>query len=233
MYCFGDGPGQGGMLYEQRVPMRPDFETVLTPVIDWVSKQPGVDAQRLAVVGRSFAGYLAPRAAAFEKRLAALVCDPGQVEFVSRIVPKMFDEATWQRVLAGDAALDKKLGRLARQSTKARMVWGLAWRPWAQKPRGIFCASNPPIPSSPLRTKSNAQLSLPTARAILPHRARSFSISLNVKRNSCVSRRLKVQAGIAAGLVKPFGKRPSLTGSTTNLVFGETSHKILRHPTHD
>jgi hypothetical protein len=104
-----DGPGQGGMLYEQGVPMRPDFEAVLTPVIDWTLKQPDVDAKRLGLIGRSFAGYLAPRAAAFEKRLAALVCDPGQVEFVSRIVPKMFDEPTWRRVLAGDATLDKKL----------------------------------------------------------------------------------------------------------------------------
>lgn len=104
-----DGPGQGGMLYEQRVPMRPDFEAVLAPVIEWAIRQPGVDRARLALVGRSFAGYLAPRAAAFEKRLAALVCDPAQVEFVSRIVPRMLDEASWQRVLAGDAALDRKL----------------------------------------------------------------------------------------------------------------------------
>jgi hypothetical protein len=29
-----DGPGQGGMLYEYGVPMRPDFESVLSPVIE-------------------------------------------------------------------------------------------------------------------------------------------------------------------------------------------------------
>lgn len=113
-----DGPGQGGMLYEQRVPMRPDFEAVLTPVLDWVVRQPGVDATRLALVGRSFAGYLAPRAAAFENRLAALVCDPAQVEFVSRIVPGMLDEATWQRLLAGDPALDQQLEALRKNPEK-------------------------------------------------------------------------------------------------------------------
>jgi pimeloyl-ACP methyl ester carboxylesterase len=37
-----------------------------------------VDGARMVVVGRSFAGYLAPRAAAFDTRLAALVCDPAQ-----------------------------------------------------------------------------------------------------------------------------------------------------------
>jgi hypothetical protein len=137
-----DGPGQGGMLYEQRVPMRPDFETALTPVIDWVSKQPGVDAQRLALVGRSFAGYLAPRAAAFEKRLAALVCDPGQVEFVSRIVPKMFDEATWQRVLAGDAALDKKLEGLL-GSPQKREWYGARMATMGAKTPGDFLRQQP------------------------------------------------------------------------------------------
>lgn len=107
-----DGPGQGGMLYEQRVPMRPDFENVVAPVIDWLLAQPGVDPARIGLIGRSFAGYLAPRAAAFEKRLAALVCDPGQVEFVSRLVPKMFDAKTWQAVLDRNPALDEKLDGL-------------------------------------------------------------------------------------------------------------------------
>jgi len=107
-----DGPGQGGMLYQQRVSMRPDFETVVRQVIDWLLIQEGVDAKGLVLVGRSLAGYLAPRAAAYEGRLAALICDPGQVEFVSRIVPSMFDEKTWQRILAGDPVLDAKLQHL-------------------------------------------------------------------------------------------------------------------------
>lgn len=71
-----DGPGQGRALITQKLYMRPDFEAVLTPVVDWVSTRPDVDADRLVLMGRSFAGYLAPRAAAFEHRIAALVCDP-------------------------------------------------------------------------------------------------------------------------------------------------------------
>ena len=104
-----DGPGQGGMLYEQRVPMRPDFEAVLSPVVDWLLSQPGVDPRGLVLVGRSLAGYLAPRAAAVETRLAALVCDPGQVEFVSRIVPSRFPAEVWERVLATDPEIDAML----------------------------------------------------------------------------------------------------------------------------
>jgi len=115
-----DGPGQGGMLYQQRVTMRPDFETVVRQVIDWLLIQEGVDAKGVVLVGRSLAGYLAPRAAAYEGRLAALICDPGQVEFVSRIVPSMFDEKTWQRILAGDPVLDAKLPKRPKRPVNLR-----------------------------------------------------------------------------------------------------------------
>ncbi|MGD8167162.1 alpha/beta hydrolase family protein [Herbiconiux sp. P16] len=71
-----DGPGQGRALYRDRLFIRPDFEAVLTPVVDWLLTRPTVDASKLVLFGRSFAGYLAPRAAAFEHRIAALVCDP-------------------------------------------------------------------------------------------------------------------------------------------------------------
>jgi Esterase FrsA-like len=73
-----EGPGQGGALFTQRLYFRADYEKVLTPVMDWVLARPEVDEARVALVGRSFAGYLAPRGAAFEHRLAALVCDPAQ-----------------------------------------------------------------------------------------------------------------------------------------------------------
>jgi pimeloyl-ACP methyl ester carboxylesterase len=107
-----EGPGQGGMLYRDRVPMRPDFEVVLPDVVDWVLEQQGVDAGKLVLVGRSFGGYLAPRAAAHEPRLAALVCDPGQYDFISRMVPGMIDAATWAKVLARDPETDAKLEQM-------------------------------------------------------------------------------------------------------------------------
>ena len=107
-----EGPGQGGVLYDQRVPMRPDFEVVLRAVIDWLVGQDEVDGSRLALIGRSFAGYLAPRGASGDDRLAALVADPGQYDFVSRIVGRQFDEATWERVLAADPEQDAALEQL-------------------------------------------------------------------------------------------------------------------------
>lgn len=104
-----EGPGQGGVLYEHRVPMRPDFDAVLTPMVDWLTGRPGVDPDRLVLVGRSFAGYLAPRAAGAEHRIAALVCDPAQYDFTSRIVGWLLDPPTWERVLAADPDTDAQL----------------------------------------------------------------------------------------------------------------------------
>ena len=73
-----DGPGQGGMLYEQGVPMRPDWETVVGAVVDCAVALPMVDASRIALSGWSLGGHLAPRAASGEPRLAACIADPGQ-----------------------------------------------------------------------------------------------------------------------------------------------------------
>jgi dienelactone hydrolase len=103
-----DGPGQGGMLVEQGVTMRPDFENVLTPVVDWVRQQPFADPDRVMLIGRSLGGYLAPRAASSEHRVAALVCDPGQYDFTSRFV-SMFSAPDWQRVLDADPEMDASL----------------------------------------------------------------------------------------------------------------------------
>ena len=107
-----DGPGQGGMLYEQRIAMRPDFESVVPPVVDWLLGQPDVDPARIAMIGRSFAGYLAPRGVSGEPRVAALVCDPGQFDFVSRLVPRQFDAPYWDRILACDPTVDRELDSL-------------------------------------------------------------------------------------------------------------------------
>jgi prolyl oligopeptidase family protein len=75
-----DGPGQQAALFEQGIPFRPDWEAVLTPVVDALVERKDVDATRIAVIGVSQAGYWVPRALAFEHRFAAGVADPGVVD---------------------------------------------------------------------------------------------------------------------------------------------------------
>lgn len=75
-----DGPGQGYALWKQKLYFRPDWEEVITPVIDYALTRPDVDPRRIAVQGISQGGYWVPRAAACDKRIAAVVADPGVVD---------------------------------------------------------------------------------------------------------------------------------------------------------
>ena len=73
-----DGPGQGAALIKQSLYFRPDWENVVRPVVDYLVARTDVDSDRIALMGLSFGGYLAPRGASGEPRLAALIADPGQ-----------------------------------------------------------------------------------------------------------------------------------------------------------
>lgn len=76
--CFVfEGPGQGAVIREQRLPFRADWEEVVTPVIDYLLTRPEVRPHQLALMGISLGGYLAPRAAAFDHRMSALITNDG------------------------------------------------------------------------------------------------------------------------------------------------------------
>jgi pimeloyl-ACP methyl ester carboxylesterase len=66
------GPGQGSALRDQKVLFRPDWEAVVTPAVDWLLARPDVDSDRIALMGMSFGGLLAPRAAAAERAAGRL-----------------------------------------------------------------------------------------------------------------------------------------------------------------
>lgn len=68
-----DGPGQGAPLRYEDLRARPDWEAVVGPVLDYLEGEPVVDDDRVALLGASFGGYYAPRAAAFDERVAACV----------------------------------------------------------------------------------------------------------------------------------------------------------------
>ncbi len=75
-----DGPGQGYALWKQSLHFRPDWEKVITPVVDYALSRKGVDPKKIAIQGISQGGYWVPRAVAFEKRIAAAIADPGVVD---------------------------------------------------------------------------------------------------------------------------------------------------------
>jgi pimeloyl-ACP methyl ester carboxylesterase len=84
-----DGPGQGAALLGQGLVLRPDWENVISPVLDWLLTQPGVDPARVALIGLSLGGYLAPRAASAEHRLAACVADCGSYDLFASALARV------------------------------------------------------------------------------------------------------------------------------------------------
>ncbi len=72
-----DGPGQQSMLFDHDVSFRPDWEHVISPVVDFLVERSDVNAEKLAIYGLSQGGYWVPRALAYEHRIAAAVVDPG------------------------------------------------------------------------------------------------------------------------------------------------------------
>jgi len=136
-----DGPGQGRNLIRDGKPIRPDWETVVGPVIDWVVSRPGVDPDRVVLAGWSFGGFLAPRAGAFEPRLAALVADPGQWDerdALLRFLP-LTDEQKQDFPDIDPHALDEMEAQLAGPEGNPMLRWSLIQRgQWVHDKPNLF-----------------------------------------------------------------------------------------------
>jgi pimeloyl-ACP methyl ester carboxylesterase len=79
-----------------------------TPVLDFALKRTEVDPEHIALVGRSFGGYLAPRAASLEHRFAACVADPGQFDLFDAAMSRVPQDMR-EALLLNDPAVDSLL----------------------------------------------------------------------------------------------------------------------------
>ncbi|WLP90710.1 alpha/beta fold hydrolase [Gordonia sp. NB41Y] len=68
-----DCPGSGEALRKQGLTSQINSEEWASACVDFLEADPLIDAQRIGIVGWSLGGYYAPRAAAFEDRLALCV----------------------------------------------------------------------------------------------------------------------------------------------------------------
>jgi alpha-beta hydrolase superfamily lysophospholipase len=108
-----DGPGQGRLLIDEGLPLRHDWEKVVTPVVDAALGIDLVDPDRIVYQPWSLGGYMAPRAAANEHRLAAIIADPGQLDVGGKTLGPI------QKMLGAEGAA--RLPELGRDDERALM----------------------------------------------------------------------------------------------------------------
>ncbi|RMJ18154.1 hypothetical protein CDV36_002131 [Fusarium kuroshium] len=129
-----EGPGQPTVRRNQNIGFIPDWEKVATPVVDYVlsEKKNVVDENRLALIGNSFGGYLAARAAAFEPRLSAAVLIDGVWDNYAAYTTQLSSEML-EIYEAGNYSQfdDMILSALEAGELPTGTTWGLEHGMWA------------------------------------------------------------------------------------------------------
>jgi pimeloyl-ACP methyl ester carboxylesterase len=137
-----EGPGQvGAYALDPSLTYRPDWEVPTRYAVDYVLSRDDVDPKRLALSGHSMGGYFAPRAAAYEKRITAVIANSLTPEFkpvlmaglgldpnapygndtenkidLSEPMKKYMATNFWQRLGLADGSLPALLDELGRYS---------------------------------------------------------------------------------------------------------------------
>ena len=137
-----DGPGQNAALVRQHLPFRPDWEKVITPVVDHLLTRPDVDTGKIALLGVSQAGYWVPRSVAFEHRIAAAIADPGVVD-VSAAMTRQVPHFLVKMMEAGEKEkFDKDMALALRFSAPTRSMMAFRMRPYGTtSPYEFFTAA--------------------------------------------------------------------------------------------
>lgn len=128
-----EGPGQGEVIRIRHLPFRPDWEHVITPVVDYAVSRSDVDEDRITLWGISLGGYLAPRGAAYEPRITALVTDPGTYDVGQNLLrnlqeegggaaANMTEEDLHEWLLTDPAAFNDALGEAMAHDTGTRWM---------------------------------------------------------------------------------------------------------------
>ena len=125
-----EGPGQGRVIREQKIYFRPDWERVVTPVVDYALTRPEVDPHRIALMGLSLGGYLAPRAAAYEHRIVACIANGGVFDFFEGVTAKYPEspEAIKEHIIQDPSAFDAEMREAARSNSELR--WSMEDGMW-------------------------------------------------------------------------------------------------------
>jgi dienelactone hydrolase len=139
-----EGPGQPTVIRQQRIGFRHDWETVVTPVVDYCEHAADIDASRLGLIGVSFGGYLAPRAAAFESRIGAVVTIDGLFNAYEAVLNLLTPELKALLDAADSEAFNAAIASAMEENSGLR--WYLEHGLWCfrvETPYDFFVAARP------------------------------------------------------------------------------------------
>jgi pimeloyl-ACP methyl ester carboxylesterase len=136
-----EGPGQwSAMQLNPGLYMRPDYEVPVKAAVDFLLQRADVDPDKIALFGPSLGAILAARAAAFEKRIKAVICDG--------LIVDVYEgwHAVWPRALqnARPGAFDTVFTSLEKVSPQLHgMANHFRWMLGVNKPHEIIEAWKP------------------------------------------------------------------------------------------
>ncbi|OHF02072.1 hypothetical protein CORC01_02651 [Colletotrichum orchidophilum] len=111
---------------------RPTIIMVITLIVDWLLEKPKVvDPDSIGLLGFSFGGYLVPRSAAFEHRLAAIFAVDGVWDWPVVVNAALGTEFTAIHDLGDKEAFDEYTKRFLQPSVPTPLRWGLGHGMWA------------------------------------------------------------------------------------------------------
>lgn len=129
-----EGPGQPTVRRMQNLGFIPEWEKVASPVVDYLETRPDIDMDQLVLVGISFGGYLAARAAAFEPRFKAVVINGGIYDahqaFLSQLPDQLLSLYNAGKREQVDQAIQETINN---PSTPISLKWGAEQGAWSFK----------------------------------------------------------------------------------------------------
>lgn len=127
-----EGLGQPAVRRRQGLGFIPQWEKVARPVVDYALSRPEVDSRAIVLVGYSFVGFLAPRAAAFDDRVAAVIAIDGLYDFgqslLSDLGPSLAHLSKAGNATRFNAVVDKAL---ASPSAPTALRWVVQQGMWS------------------------------------------------------------------------------------------------------
>ncbi|KEF60608.1 uncharacterized protein A1O9_02169 [Exophiala aquamarina CBS 119918] len=139
-----EGPGQPTVRRDQNLGFIPEWELVVTPVVDYLFREKlhVIDTDRLALVGNSLGSYLASRAAAFEHRFSALVLIDGMWDYFPSYANAIPAELLGMFEAGNFTEFDQTIFE-SRESGKLSTIagWGLdqgLWAYYTHSPSDLF-----------------------------------------------------------------------------------------------